>query len=343
MRAIVYDQPRSWAVADVPMPTPGAGEVRVKVLMAGVCGTDRHLHEGEFGARFPLTPGHEIFGEVVALGSGVKTLVEGDHVVMDNSWSCGQCEECRRGMGHFCHVWESQGVNLPGGFAEYVVARESKCWKVNGLAPELAVLAEPTACVVHGLDKLAMRPGSSVAIFGAGPTGLILTQLMLAAGAFDVTVCAPSSFKLDLARERGATRTVTTRRGDPSATMRAIAEVAPSGFDVVIDATGAMEMLEIAIPLTRTGGTVLVYGMVSEDEVWSISPFEVFRREISIVGSVSQINCFDRAVVALRNGVVSGEGLVTHHFGLEEYGDALAASADSACIKAVIVPHGVSS
>jgi D-arabinitol dehydrogenase (NADP+) len=101
-------------------------------------------------------------------------------------------------------------------------------------------------------------------------------------------------------------------------------------------------MLEIAIPLTRTGGTVLVYGMAREDDVWPISPFEVFRREISIVGSVSQINCFDRAVVALRNGVVSGEGLVTHHFGLEEYGEALAASADSACIKAVILPHGVS-
>lgn len=88
---------------------------------------------------------------------------------------------------------------------------------------------------------------------------------------------------------------------------------------------------------------MLVYGMTSEDDTWHISPFEVFRRELSIVGSVSQINCFDRAVLALRNGVVTGDGVVTHRFALEEYGDALAASADSACIKAVIVPHGVAS
>jgi D-arabinitol dehydrogenase (NADP+) len=278
-------------------------------------------------------------GEVVRLGTGVATLAEGDRVVIDNGWSCGQCEPCRRNMGHFCEVWESQGINLPGGFAEYVVARETKCWIVNDIPVDTAVLAEPTACVVHGLDRLALAPGSTVAVFGAGPTGLILDQLLRASGAFEVTVCGSTAFKLALAARNGATRTILIERADPSAAARELAESMPDGYDVVIDATGALSMLELAIPITRTGGTILVYGMTNEADQWPIPPYEVFRRELTIKGSVSQVNCFDRSVLALRNGVVQGDGFITHRFSLEEYGEALEASADSSCIKPVIEPQ----
>lgn len=339
MRAIQYDAPRSWQLVEIPTPEPGVGEVLVRMLMAGVCATDRHLHEGEFGPRYPLTPGHEMVGEVVILGVGVTTLVEGDRVVVDNGWACGQCSSCRRNMGHFCEEWQSQGVNLPGGFAEYVVARALKCYVVNDLPLDTAVLAEPTSCVVHGLDQLALPPGGTVAIFGAGPTGLLLAQLLRASGAFDVTVCARTQFKLDLAARHGATRTIRIQGDGPEDTQRALAEVRPEGFDAVIDATGALEMLEIAIPLTRTGGTVLVYGMTNESDLWCVPPYEIFRRELTIKGSVSQVDCFDRSVLALRNGIVSADGFITHRFGLEQYAAALAASADSSCIKPVIEPQ----
>ncbi|MEI6363046.1 MAG: zinc-dependent alcohol dehydrogenase family protein [Actinomycetes bacterium] len=338
MRAIQYDAPRSFSVVEIPAPTPGEGEVLVKIVMTGVCGTDRHLHEGEFGPRYPLTPGHEMVGEVVRLGAGVTTLVAGDRVVLDNSWSCGQCEPCRRHMGHYCEVWESRGINLPGGFAEYVAARETKCWVVNDIPVDTAVLAEPTACVVHGLDRLRMDVGSSVVVFGAGPTGLILTQLLRASGAFDVTVCGSTQFKLNMAEQLGATRTVTIDRADLAAAERSLRAAKPHGYDVVIDATGALSILGLAIPITRTGGTVLVYGMTNEADVWPVSPYDIFRRELTIMGSVSQVNCFDRAVLALRNGVVKGDGFITHRFGLEQYADALEASADSSCIKPVIEP-----
>lgn len=338
MHAIQYDRPRSWRVVELPVPEPGPSEVLVKVLLAGVCGTDRHLHEGQFGPTFPLTPGHEIYGEVVACGEAVTSLRVGDRVVADNSWSCGQCEPCRRHMGHYCERWESQGINSPGAFAQYLVARETKCWEVNDIAPETAVLAEPTACVVHGLDRLQLMPGSSVVIFGAGPTGLILTQLLRAAGAFDVTVCAPTEFKLAMARDFGATRTVQAKRGDVAATRASLLEHVPAGFDAVVDATGALDILGISPSITRDGGTVFVYGMTDESDQWPVSPYEIFRRELTIRGSVAQINCFDRAVLALRNGVVRGDGIVTHTFALGEYDEALAASADSSCIKPVINP-----
>lgn len=338
MKAIQYDEPRSWELRELPTPEPGAGEVLVRILLAGVCGTDRHLHEGEFGPNYPLTPGHEMVGEVAAVGTDVVSVLVGDRVVLDNSWSCGQCRECRRGMGHFCVHWASQGVNRPGGFAEYVVTRETNCWVVNDIPLETAVLAEPTACVIHALDRLHLQPGSTVAVIGAGPTGLILTQLLKASGAFDVTVCAPTPFKLDLARDLGATRTVPADRHDPSATQSALLEANPDGYDVVIDATGALSVLSLSIPITKTGGTVFVYGMTDEDDLWPVSPYEIFRRELTIKGSVAQVNCFDRAVLALRTGTVKGDGIVTHRFRLDEYSEALRAVADSSCVKAVIDP-----
>lgn len=338
MRAIQYGEPRVWNLIDVPTPVRGPGEVLVRILSAGVCGTDRHLHEGEFGPVYPLTPGHEIVGEIFELGPDVERLSVGDVVVVDNSWSCGQCIECRRGMGHYCEHWESQGINLPGAFAEYLVARDTNCWVVNDIALDTAVLAEPTACAIHGLDRLGLKPGSSVAVLGAGPSALILTQLLRAGGAYDVTVCAPTQFKLDLALELGATRVIRLERENHEANRRALAAVAPDGFDVVIDATGAVPMLELALSSTRIGGTIFIYGMTDEKDTLQISPYDIFRRELTIIGSVSQVNCFDRAVAALRNGVVTGEGIVTHRFTLDQYGDALATSAESPCIKAVIEP-----
>ena len=122
------------------------------------------------------------------------------------------------------------------------------------------------------------------------------------------------------------------------ATQRALAAEIPEGYDAVIDATGVLSVLSMSIPITKTGGTVFVYGMTDEADVWPVSPYEIFRRELTIKGSVSQINCFDRAVLALRTGAVRGEGIVTHRFGLPEYEQALAAVADSLCVKAVIDP-----
>lgn len=95
MKAIVYDRPTQWTLAEIPTPEPGPGEVLLRVLVAGVCGTDLHIHEGEFGPTYPLTPGHEVVGEVAALGAGVEGLPIGTRVAFDNTASCGRCIECR--------------------------------------------------------------------------------------------------------------------------------------------------------------------------------------------------------------------------------------------------------
>jgi len=338
MKTVVYDEPGAFEVRILPVPEPAPGEVLLRVLVAGICGTDLHLHDGEFGPSYPLTPGHEFVGEVVSTGAGVHHPIVGDRVVVDNTAACGHCVECRRARPAFCRNAIAQGVNAPGGFAEFVVTDAARCFPANDLDPFVAVFTEPTACVVHGLDVLAPPAQSRILLFGAGPTGLILAQLLARSGAGSLTVAAPSRHKLELIAQRGADQTVVIDRSDPERTTVELQRLAGDGFDVVIDATGALPVLEQTIPLTRTGGTVFVYGMARESDRWAIPPYDVFRRELTIRGSFAQQFSFDRALAALRSGRVDTGGMITHRFALDDYADALDAVAASTCIKAVIVP-----
>lgn len=339
MRSIVYTEPEHYTLADVALRAPEADEVVIEVELAGVCGTDMHLHRGEFGPSYPLTPGHELVGRVVARGSAVDSPEIGDRVVADNTVACGACRNCRRGRVAFCTSVIAHGVNAPGAFAESVILKAERCFVANDLDPEVAVLTEPVACVIRGLDVLAAAPGSHVLVLGAGPTGLIMAQLVKKfAGARRVVVAAPSAHKLELAHRHGADLTVRMDRNDPRVAEDALRSDAPDGYDIVIDATGAIPVLTQAIGLTRTGGTLLVYGMTGEQDEWPVKPYEIFRRELTIKGSFAQQMTFDRAVAALRSGTLDTTGIITDRFGLDDYRGALEAISDSSVIKSVIDP-----
>lgn len=339
MRAVVYDRPGNFTFTEVPDPEPAEHEVRLRVRASGVCGTDVHLHHGEFAPSYPFTPGHEVIGEVDLLGSAVTGLRSGQFVALDNRISCGVCDNCRRAKPAFCVNLRDLGVTHPGGAAEYVVAPAGKCHPVDDLAPEVALLAEPVACVLHGLDVLDPRPGSDVLLFGAGTTGLILTQLLRNHGAGRLTVAAPTRFKLDLAASFGADETVQVERSDPDGAATTLRRIAPDGFDVVIDATGAPSVVRQCLPLTRDGGTILLYGMTPEKTEIPVRPYEIFRRELTIKGSFTQAYTFDRALRALRTGRVRTDNLVTNRFEVASYQRALDAVAhDPSCIKAYVHP-----
>jgi D-arabinitol dehydrogenase (NADP+) len=342
MRAVVYSAPRQFDVRTVPTPEPGAGEVRLAVEMAGMCGTDLHIHDGGFFSQYPLTPGHEIVGRVESVGDAVDGLAVGQQVAADNTVLCGYCPSCRRDEPLFCRNFYSLGVNGPGAFAEFVIVRAEKCFPADDLSLSTAVMTEPTACAIHGMDVLNLRPGSDVLVFGAGPTGLVLAQLLVHGGAARVTVAAPTEFKLALAREYGVDSTVQIDRASPGASLDALRGGAPDGYDVVVEATGALAVGELCLPLTRDGGTVLIYGMADEKAVLSVHPYEIFRRELTVKGSFAQTHCFDRALGVLRSGRVQTEGIVTHQFHLDAYDRALEALRnDPSCMKAVIVPGAI--
>ncbi|KQR51438.1 2-deoxy-scyllo-inosamine dehydrogenase [Leifsonia sp. Leaf336] len=337
MRAIVYDAPEVFRVHEIPTPSPGPGELRFRVELAGVCGTDHHIHDGSFFAAFPLTPGHEPVGIVDAIGDGVDGFRIGQRIVATGVGGCGTCSNCRRGRPLLCANLTALGVTGPGAFAEYMVAPAAWCFDASDLTPEVAVLAEPTACAIHGVERLRVAPGSRALVFGAGPTGLILAQLLATGGAAHVTVAAPSDHKLRLALTLGVDAAVKIGR-DGSGYER-LTEAAPEGYDVVVDATGASAVAERALGLVRDGGTVLIYGVTSPNESVTINPFDVYRREITITGSFAQISSFPDALAALRSGRVLTRGLITHRYPLDRFGDALTAvSTDPTAHKVVIAP-----
>ena len=325
MKAVLYDAATSYQITEVPTPVPEPGEVLIKVIQVGVCGTDLHVHHGEFGAKFPLIPGHEMVGTVAALGSGVTRFAIGEQVTVNPNVPCGRCSYCLSGRTILCENGQGLGVNRNGFFAEYACVPALLVFSVEGLPPDTAVFAEPTACAMHGLETLQIRPGATALVIGAGPTGQLLAQLIASGGASAVTMAAPNQAHLDTALQLGVTRTVAIARGDPDGNTVLLREAAGAdgGYDIVVEATGAPEVGNICVPLTRNGGTVLIYGVMKADDRVAFSPYDVFRREITIKGSFAEMTSFGAAIAALRAGRVKTDNIITHRFPLAEYGRAL--------------------
>lgn len=338
MRAVRYDQVESPVLREMPDIPLAQGEVRLRVLASGICPEDLQIHHGGFGAEFPLTPGHEMVGEVIELGSGVGRLSVGDRVVVDTAVPCGWCSMCQSGQPTQCVRLRGYGLWLPGSAAEHIVVEAARAVPIGDMDVDTAVLAEPIACAVHALDVLAMRPGSSVLIKGGGPNAQILSQLLARGGASSVTVASSSPHNLDVAVRNGATHAVITDPLDFGASFQDLLAHEPEGFDVVIDTTGISSPPVNCLPLLRSGGTFFVYGMPVEEATISIRPYDVMRRELRIAGSFSQTNCVARAVALLAAGRVVADGIITHRFTLDQYPEAIAAVQDPMCLKAVLYP-----
>ena len=336
MKAIVYDTPRQFSYLDVPTPEVNPDEVLIRVRSCGICGTDLHIHEGEFLAQFPLIPGHEFAGEIEAIGSAVKNLKIGERVVCDNTELCGHCFYCRRDQPLFCENFLSHGCNISGGQAEYVAIKAEKVFPIQHLSWEEAALVEPMACAIHGMDMIALKPGSEVLLFGAGPTGIILAQLLKLNGASHLTVAAPAGPKLDLIAHLAADEVVPIARDTPSAHKERLLRTHQRGFDYVIEATGAPHLIDEALQYARPGGHIVVYGVYPENARLNWSPYEIFQKQLTITGSFAQTHCFDRALLYLESKQVKVNEMVTHTFALVDYGKALETLRSRQGIKTII-------
>jgi D-arabinitol dehydrogenase (NADP+) len=239
----------------------------------------------------------------------------------------------------FCENFYSLGCTGPGGFAEYVVVNQDKAFPIKKLSFEQASLTEPTACAIHGMDVIGVQPGDDVLLFGAGPTGIILAQLLKVGGAANLVVAAPTQFKLDIVKTLCADHVIRVDRNDNTRHTQEINRLFPKGFDVVVDATGAASITEHALPFAKYGGKVVIYGVCPEEARITISPYEIFRRELKLIGSFAQTHCFDRALKYLENGIVKVDPLITHTFRLEDYAQALELVQRGKSLKVVIQPN----
>ena len=338
MKAVVYDAPREFTLRDIPTPEPGPGEVRIKVIQVGVCGTDLHIHEGEFRTAYPLIPGHELVGTVDAVGEGVTAFTPGQQVTINPNLACGLCHPCRTGRPILCTDLKGFGSTFPGFIAEYTTAPEQLVYSTEGMAPDVAMFSEPNACACHGTDNLRPRPASTALVIGAGPTGLLLAQHIRNSGAVHVTTAATKQFKLDVARKLGIDNTVRIERGDPEGALAALRAAGPEGgYDYVVEATGSPEIGGICVPLTASGGTVLIYGVTKHADRFAVSPYDIFQREITVRGSFAEVTSFTSSIATLRSGRVKTDGIISHRFGMDEYGRALETLASDPTAHKVLV------
>ena len=315
MRAVVFEAPGELALREVSDPTPGPKDVVIEVAAVGICGTDTHVFDGEFeGTVFPLIPGHEASGTVVAVGSEVTTIAVGDHVAVNPSTTCGECEFCLNGKGNLCRNWNGLGVVASdGASAEFLKAPVANAFRLKEETDLFqAALIEPTACAIRGFDILPRKMGEHYLVYGSGTMGLLMAQLAPRAGAASVTIVDPNRSRLDVAREVGIEHVCSSAD-----------EANRAEWDVVIDCTGVIRAIEDGLPRVKAGGTFQHFGVAPAEAKASYSPFRVYRDEINIVGTMAVLNSFGRAVSMFEAGAINSGPMISHSFPLDDYTGAL--------------------
>lgn len=286
MKAAVFYKKHDIKIEEIKKPEPGAGEVLIKVMACGICGTDVHIFEGDEGAA--ATPagtvlGHEFSGIIEKTGAGVTAFKEGDRVTVDPNKLCGKCAYCRSGVGHFCENIIGIGTTVNGGFSEYAAVPESQVYKIaDTTAFTEAAMCEPVACCLHGIDLCHITPGDTVAVIGCGMIGMIMLQLAKISGAAKIIAIEPDRGKLEKAKELGADIVI-----DPLS-ENAEEIIKRNGIDrvgVVIECVGRPGTMEEAIGIAGKKSTVMFFGLTAPDETISVKPFELFKKEIELKAS----------------------------------------------------------
>ncbi|WP_030668545.1 zinc-dependent alcohol dehydrogenase family protein [Streptomyces cellulosae] len=329
MRAAVIEAPGKVTVTTVPDPTPGPREVVVDVAACGLCGTDLHILQGEFAPTLPVVPGHEFAGEVVGLGSEVTELALGDRVAVDPSLYCNECRYCRAGRNNLCDRWRAIGVTVAGGAAEYAVAPVANCVRLpDHVGVQDAALIEPLSCAVRGYDVLNSRLGSHVLIYGSGTMGLMMLELAKRTGAASVDV-------VDVNAERLATA---EKLGCSQAALSADALGRPSGWDVVVDATGNAAAIQGGLDRVAKAGTFLQFGVSDYATTATISPYRIYNQEITVTGSMAVLHSYERAAELFATGVLDPQVFISHRLPLTQYPQALDQFAADQGRKIVVLP-----
>jgi len=318
MRAVVVEQPHVVNVTEIPDPVAGPDEVVVQVAACGICGTDVHVIEGDFPpTKYPLVIGHEFGGTIVEVGKNVTGLKVGQRVGSDPTLNCGACYFCQRGMGNLCENWNAIGVTASGGFAEYCVLPARTIYPLpEGMSDAAAGLVEPVACVVRGFHRLKPLVGETYLIYGAGPMGLQNAQVARYNGASLVAIVDINESRLQRAKEVFGFEHVAT-------SVEQLKDIAPRGFDNVIEATGVTKVAEMAINAVKRRGKLLLFGVCPPGEKASYDAFKIYNEEITIMGTMALLNSYGPAIDILAAGAVDAEAMVTHHFTLDRFDEAL--------------------
>lgn len=328
MRAAVADGHGGIDIRDLPVPTAQEGWVVIAPVGTGVCGTDLHLVDGDYPhGRFPVVPGHEFAGYVTEVGAGVTGLAEGDYVGVNPNIACTECIWCRRGATNLCLNLLPVGVAVNGSVAEYVAVPSRIVFGLDSsIDHRAAPLIEPFSCVLHALERVPDWRDQEMVVFGAGSIGLMAVVLGRAEGAAGVRIVEPNAARRQAALELGALQAVASAD-----------ELDRDVYDIALDASGHPAAITQALASLGPRGRLVQMGVASPTASVALSPYEVFAKELTIIGSNSLAEKYGESaerMVDLQGELVS---MITATFPLEQYAEALAAAKSPDQIKIQVV------
>jgi L-iditol 2-dehydrogenase len=336
MRASVLYGIKDLRLDERPVPSPGRGEVLVRVSAVGVCGSDIHYYErgriGRYVVREPLVLGHEASGVVEAVGAGVADHQPGQRVSLEPGVPCRNCCQCVSGRYNLCQ--QVQFLATPpvdGALAEFVVVPSAFAHPVpDSLSDDAAALIEPLSVGVWACRKAAVGPGSRVLVTGAGPIGLLTAQVAKASGASEVTVTDVISTRLEVARGLGM--------GAVDASGSALEEAGLEP-DTLLECSGSALATTGALGYLAPAGRAVLVGMGADELVLSLSTIQ--ERELTVTGAFRYAGTWPAAIALATSGAVDLDAVVTGHYPLDRVAEALTASRrDPLTIKAIVTPGG---
>lgn len=344
MRAIRVHGPWDIRMEDRPMLRAHDGEVVVRVLATGICGTDLEIVDGTMGyftqgiAQFPLTPGHEWVGDIEMVGAGVVGFAKGDRVVGECSIGCNACALCLSGNYHRCEGRTETGIlNRDGGFAEFLCVPALYLHKISA-AVDLgaAALVEPCAVAFNGVQMAGISPADDLVIHGDGPIGLLALQVARCFGPKRIVVVGATDERLALASALGADAVIDVRKADLCTALR----VALGGRlpNKAIEATGRPEAAANAISAIEPGGTVVLQGLFAGRLLQNFDLDQIVLRDLTVRGALGSPNVWPHVIALIESGRIDPAAVVSHTLPLDQFADGVALVRDRIGIKVMILP-----
>jgi (R,R)-butanediol dehydrogenase/meso-butanediol dehydrogenase/diacetyl reductase len=312
MKALRWYAKKDVRYEDVPEPSPGPGQLKIKVDLAGICGTDlKEYADGPVmvdASKVPIILGHEFVGKIAKLGEGVTDFKVGERVAAVGYWYCGECYFCKRGMYNICSNAGFTGLTTDGCMAEYVVIPSYAAYKLpDSVSDEAGALVEPLAVAFHAVRQGNVRLGDRVAIVGAGTIGLSVLLAAKAAGASEVYIIDKIKHRGEVALAMGATAFINPDQGDPTKQIKELTD--GIGVDVSIECVGVQVTAQLALGLTRNDGTTVIVGVFGAPA--SVDLFSLMFYQKKLVGSPIYVDEARTVVALLADGRLDASRLVT--------------------------------
>ncbi|HEY9031534.1 MAG TPA: L-threonine 3-dehydrogenase [Kangiella sp.] len=308
-----------WMV-DHPKPELGHNDVLIKIKKTAICGTDMHIYHWDEWAQntipVPMTVGHEYVGVIEEVGQEVKGLSIGDRVSGEGHITCGVCRNCRAGRRHLCRNTVGVGVNRPGAFGEYLVIPAENAYKIpDDISDEIASILDPLGNAAHTALSFDLV-GEDVLITGAGPIGIMAAAIARHAGARHVVITDINDYRLDLAKQMGATRTVNVSQEKLEDVMKEIGM--KEGFDVGMEMSGVPSAFRSMLQTINHGGKIAMLGIPSSD--LAIDWNQVIFKGLIIKGIYGRemYETWYKMIAMLQSGLDISP-IITHRFNIDEF------------------------